>query len=409
MNDSIVFISDIHFGVPKVPSSYIYNNLKQYFYPKLINSKICFFGGDIFDQILDFDNQAGRWAIAFLDDIFHISDKYNVSLRFLRGTYNHDRMQLDFVREVAKRRQEAQNLNIDLRCFDVIALDYEDKLDLKVLYIPDNLKFNNSTDVILHIKDLMNERNWKYIDIVIAHGYFDYMLPTGVFKHGIVFNTQQFVPFVKKCVLLGHVHTFDFKNHGNLHFYYNGSFERLVHGEEEDKGFITIDISKDKWQYDFIKNKGTIKFCTFTTNYTDVADIDKITNQFDKWFKKQGFDLDRLNYIRLKHNVLEIKQLLGHYIKINYNDYNIRYSSCSTKETKHVDLESEITLDTELELIAPTEANIIDMICDFIRENIDTDNKIDKQEVKDIWELNFNDNNAIDDKEGVDNAIEIYN
>ena len=55
--------------------------------------------------------------------------------------------------------------------------------------------------------------------------------------------------FVNKNILAGHIHTHS--QHGKV--IYVGSFERLNHGEEEDKGFLFIEDHKDFNKIKFIK------------------------------------------------------------------------------------------------------------------------------------------------------------
>ena len=51
---------------------------------------------------------------------------------------------------------------------------------LRVLYIPDNLVYQSSSDCIVAIKELLRNANWDNVDFVVGHGYFQHVLPRNI-------------------------------------------------------------------------------------------------------------------------------------------------------------------------------------------------------------------------------------
>lgn len=379
-NSDIVFITDPHLGFPHVASKHVYNNLVDYLYPHLLKAKLLIFGGDTFHTLLDFNHPAAKFVISFLNDLFSISHTNNLPIRFLRGTYTHDRNQVALINDIANQQS---NKGHDVKCYSTLSLDFEKSLNLRILYIPDDLGYASSNDCITDTYKLLNDYKWENVDMVVGHGYFKHVLPPGMpHMPACTFDMSQFTNICTKCVLFGHVHTPSISNVNSLPVIYGGSFERMNHGEEESKGFITIDTSTDKWKYTFVENKNTILFKTYIS---DIQIVDDIIIDFKQWIAKQNLSIVNPNHIRVKHNSLEIRQLLGKIIKAEYPEYQVKYSHLSTTSTDVQQLPIETLQMEKIELVTPTELNIVDLINDHI-SNIQQTNLAIK-DIRYIWDL----------------------
>lgn len=379
-NSDIVHITDIHLGFSQLSGKHVYDNLIDYLYPHLEKCKLLLFSGDTFHTLLDFNHPAAKYVVLFLNDLFNISHTNNLAIRFLRGTYTHDRNQVSFINGIAKQHG---NINFDIKCYDVLSLDFEKSLDLRMLYIPDDLGYSSSNDCIADVHKLLNEYKWENVDVVVGHGYFKHVLPPGI-PHlpACTFDMSQFTDICTKCVLFGHVHTPSITNLEGLPVIYGGSFERMNHGEEEAKGFVTIDTSGDKWKYTFVENKNTILFKTYTSS---IEQTDDIIIDFKEWITKQNLSTINPNHIRVKHDNLEIRQLLGKIIKAEYPEYQVKYSHLAPTSTSVLHAPIETLQVENIELVIPTELNVIDLIEDHIT-NIQQNN-LNIRDIRNVWDL----------------------
>jgi len=98
----ILATSDWHLGNIRVPAIDIIKNLDKYLIPELINNKInlLLIAGDIFDQALSLNDKQSLLIISFFIKLFKLCDKYNISVRILKGTDKHDRNQCKVIETI---------------------------------------------------------------------------------------------------------------------------------------------------------------------------------------------------------------------------------------------------------------------------------------------------------------------
>lgn len=295
----IVSTSDWHFGNNRIPSIDLANRFRTYLFPQLEDADLLNIGGDIWDTILTLC-ESTNIIEAFLLDLLQHCNKHNVTVRILLGTYSHDRTQSSII-PMLQEKYEYKN---DLKYIDRVSLEYIEHLDLRILYLPDDLPFNSSEHCLEFVHELLKQRDWNYIDYVFGHGYFDHMLPSSIpRKPKVTFHVDQFKDIVRRYILMGHVHQSNFTDN----VFYNNSFDRLAHGEEDPKGYIKIIDFGDKAEIEFIENKDATKFITLDlSSYTDQDELGKIyINKL-----KTLFGNDALGYIRIMHPSVEIRQFL---------------------------------------------------------------------------------------------------
>ncbi len=378
----IVLLSDLHYGHKRIPGEHIYKNLKNYVYPELKNCDLCILCGDTFHSLLDFNHPVSKFLILFINDLFYLSQKYKFGIRVLRGTYSHDRNQVTFIEQCAHKYMT--ELNIDIKTYSNISLDEEtiNNESISILYLPDDLPYKNVDDCLDYVYELFNTRKIKSVDMIIGHGYCQHVLPCDSnMTSSLIYTEEKLNKICNHCAYFGHVHTPSIhKNKNNFSIIYVGSFERMNHGEEEKKGFLIVDTST--WKNTFIENKNTLKFLTYTPLEDDTL---KIIENFKKWINSQNLSKINQNYIRVIHNKPEIRQLLGKIIKDEFPEYKCIYS---TKSTAHDLSISDTKIDlSEINLIKPTEENIVDLIYDFLKDN--NIGELDKLKIQDIWSLKY--------------------
>lgn len=368
-NVNIVFGSDFHIGNSKVSATEIHLNLKSVFYPELEKSNIVFFGGDFFDRLLKLDEPASLESITIVQELIDYAEKYNLKIRVLRGTFSHDRHQNGIFQSVLTNTKK----HVDLACIDTISLELIKDLDLRVLYLPDNLPYKTKEEVMEVVNGLLKTYGWDYIDLVIGHGYFEHVFPVNVPHPPILFEYDDFVDVVKGYILMGHVHTTSvYKN-----IIYNGSFERLAHNEEELKGFYIINRTNDDWSHKFIENKDTPLFCTINLVETDIELLQK---QIDT-FVKEKFPIER-GYLRIAHPDTEIKQRLLQLTHDRYPSLVVTAKS-SRENTQQKQVIKQFQTCT---YISPTKENLAELTLDYIKQ-INPTTELTEQIIKDMLEL----------------------
>jgi len=219
----IKFTADIH---------YKENTLKhlkkpmQEFIEDLKNTLpiITVIGGDYFDKRLGAEEEAYKEAIARIIEMA----KYTKHLIFIKGTYSHDYDTLEILDSLKKIQK-------NIYYFDTLAEVVIE--NYKILIIPEEYP----TDPTEYYKKSFSK---KY-DFVFGHGDIQgAKLHSGInnsMLKGFRFNLQELSNMGKWC-LFGHIHKHQFLKENVV---YPGSLARYKHGEEEAKGYLSLDIDNN--------------------------------------------------------------------------------------------------------------------------------------------------------------------
>ena len=352
----IISISDIHLGHKLVDTMTICARLTKYVFSRLAETDVLFIGGDLYDTLMSLTDVNVNFIVAFLIDLLQEANKYNVVIRVLRGTRSHDRTQCSII-PILHRKYRFDN---DVAYVDTLSCEYIESLDMRVLYIPDDLPFESSYDAMDVIRELLSQRGWDKFDYVIAHGYFEHMLRPGIpHKPRCTFTVDQFRDIVSRYVLIGHVHTHSV----NEFVLGNGSFDRLAHGEEEPKGFLYITDYGDKAKLEFVENIDASKF--YTIDLSNIEDRNQIINEYIQ-FVDTKFGSDGTGHIRSVHPSSEVRQILAKITATKYPHLVYKH--------KIADQAAEpIQVQRLLELGSypvPSEENIAQMIATFIKSDV---------------------------------------
>jgi len=339
-------LSDFHLGNRRTNLDKTIQNVKRLVFPLLKDIDILFIPGDFFHTLLSLDNRVSMAAIYLMKEIDNLSMKYGFIVRIVRGTFLHDRNQNDFWNLFSSDRDHIKVFN---------TISFESVMGLNIIYIPDGSP-KNSMSII---RGMLKDRCLKKVDLVIGHGEFEHTLGYGEIPHDTVFRASDFADIVDGCIIFGHRHTYNvYKN-----VIFGGAFERTRHGEEEDKGFVTIDYDKlgKKVQHQFHVNGYTnlyksVDFCHLRTpeilieKYIDLAES-LISRSND------------LIYIQVNINDPVLKASLQ---ELNKNRYpTVVLSFKKTESTKTI---NTLTSISTLELI--TEDNIYDLIYESIGKKL---------------------------------------
>lgn len=301
-------ISDIHLGHPNNTSEEIIKNLDAFFFDykeDTFKIDILFIAGDIFDSSLKLSNPESAVILYWLNSLLMYCNKFDIKLRVLEGTPSHDWRQSENIEPLAKKLTP----NLDYKYFKTLHIERIPEYDLTILYVPD--EWRTSTELTLKEFDqLLKDNNLDKVDIAIMHGNFKYQLkqaPDTIPKH----DEDSYLKRVKHFINIGHIHKFSVFER----IVAQGSFDRLVHGEEEAKGctlMIISDTNEDTFR--FIENKDAKLFKTIDARKLT---LDNIYDKLDKVLSKVPVN----SYIRLRLAPGSILLTIIKDIRMKYSEY----------------------------------------------------------------------------------------
>lgn len=282
-------LSDIHLGSKRNKTEEIIKNLDTFFEnygpgTAYVDLDIIFIAGDLFDRLLDMNDDDTHFIKLWLDRLTRFCERYNIIFRVLKGTPSHDWNQSSQLETIWKISKTSANVGY----VSTLSIEHIPELDLHVLYVPD--EWSSSTDETLkQVRALMASMQIKKVSIAIMHGLFNYQLP-GIGSAHIKHDETSYLDIVEHFINIGHIHT-----HSTYErILAQGSFDRLRHNEEEPKGAMLMFLDPVVGnRYFFIENKGAKIFKTLTLKSQDVAkSLEYVAKQLSK--------LPEDSYIKIK-------------------------------------------------------------------------------------------------------------
>ena len=255
--------SDIHLGHARTPTKHIILNFNTY----ILNDEnkdidVLFISGDLFDRGIDFDSEEARDIIIFIQGLLEYCYVNDIELRVLLGTPSHDLNTPSIIPRMNNNRKQP----CKLKYFEVLDIEYLERIQKYVLYIPDEWT-NSHEDLEQQIQEKLLQHNISKVDIGILHGQFKYQLPIPDYK-GFYFHEEYFLNLVKGYIHVGHYHTYTYLDR----IIANGSLDRLRHNEEEAKGYVIVNNDS----YRFVENDNAYIYKTVrVTAKTSLESLDK--------------------------------------------------------------------------------------------------------------------------------------
>jgi DNA repair exonuclease SbcCD nuclease subunit len=345
----VAVISDIHLGHPNTPASYIVNNLEIAFADNAETARldIIWFAGDVFDRLLNLSDDRAipirMWIARFL----RLCAKHSIKVRVLEGTPSHDWKQSRLFQTI----NDAAQIGCDLVYQEKLAIEYFSDLGISVLYVPDEYR-PEPDETWQEVCALLAQHGLREVDYAIMHGAFPHQLPA-MAHHGC-HDPVRYLSIVRKYIFIGHVH----QQSQYERILAQGSFDRLNHGDEGDKG-----------HYRLIDNRGVVDdIITHVKNENALlyVTIDMRGLSMDEVFKK----LDSLpNYPVGTHLRVHCAR---HDVANNaYNtfrkDYPIYYWSVKTEKVTLTAPEVKNALENRFQPTTITPNNVIDLLAPRIR------------------------------------------
>jgi len=240
-----LIISDIHFGHPKTPTSFIVSNFHTFFeenHELFAELDVLFIAGDITDRLIKIWDPVWKDIFRWYQWLMKYCEDHGIILRILEGTKSHDRGQAS-IAEGFERSDK-----IDFRYIDTMTIETLEGLD--VLYVPDDMCLG-AEELKKEVQATLKSFKKTKVDICVLHGLFNYQLPM---VNDLSFFDEDYMSSITRLFIsIGHVHSFS--ERGKI--IAQGSFDRLAHNEEEEKGAVYVDTDTMEWKRVINKNAMT--------------------------------------------------------------------------------------------------------------------------------------------------------
>ena len=262
-------LSDIHLGHNINKSNFIVDNLDYYFKKniKLFRElDYLFLAGDVFDKLLVTSGKDFLIATEWLTNLITFCTIHNIKLRILEGTPSHDWNQCKVISTIIEKLK----LKLDYKYIDTLYIENDN--GFTILYVPDEYK-HKASDTLEEVKKLLIKENLTNVDIAIMHGQFHYQIPMVRLESS--HDEDEYLNIVKYFISIGHIHTSSIYER----ILAQGSFDRLAHNEEEDKGGMYIHLTPTSSSYQFIKNDTAMIFKTYRFENESVDEIVNILQE----------------------------------------------------------------------------------------------------------------------------------
>lgn len=358
----ITAIGDLHFGNPRINSEDLYNNLCKFLYPELEDTHLLLLTGDTYDQLTTVSSNANRCVLRFISDIFRMSNESDMQIRILHGTYSHDRDQVSVCSTLTQPNTRAAVISAITteRLSDFRSYKGPAEGSLQLLYIPDNLPYKKSQDVISHIQKVYTCAGIDEADIILGHGTCSYTLNCAIEHYPpCTYEVSELQELLNDngIGIFGHIHT---PSHRDK-IYYCGSFERMVHGEEEKKGFRTFTRQNNKWVNKFIVNQNARPFITITPQGNDVEEC---INDYMAQVKAK-FDLNKPGWVRVVYSEPEFRAI---YQRITLQEFpKLIFNGKSIKDADVIQIQlDDISLANDD--VKPSPENLGELVYQFLEE-----------------------------------------
>lgn len=273
--------ADLHFALFGMDTDDEIESIKNSLNAPEIKPNVLIIAGDLFDHLLLPNTKEYLAIVGFFLWLIRFCEKYDIILRILEGTPSHDHKQSSIIDVLVN----STKVKISSKYVATMEIEVIEKYDISILYIPDKF-LPSHTDIYLAAKKLMALHGFDKVDFIVMHGAFEDQLPAncGIKTH----NTDLYSELCNYYVLSGHIH----KHCIRKKIVSIGSHTRMIHGEEEDKGYVRIKLnSQDDYSIKQIVNDNSKLYITIDCLGLTLNEIlDKVENA-SKIKRKSNFRL----------------------------------------------------------------------------------------------------------------------
>lgn len=312
-------ISDVHLAHNRTRTDHIIRGLYEVFKetPSAKDLDIIIISGDLFDQGVDFHSVSSVPIVSFIGYLLNYCAKYDILLRVLEGTPSHDRKQASIMTAMNDRREKP----IDFKHVTELCIEHIERYDVDLLYVPDEWGLSHE-HAYAEVLDCLKKHGLEQVDLSIMHGAFYFQSPANLVGRVEAHKETDYLSITRHCVFIGHYHTpTQFER-----IWVPGSFDRLAHGEEERKGYLTFTLHDDKAHtVRFVENKQAMTYKTL-----DIRDL-SLSDANEKIKATVNPD-EAVVFIRLKMNKTDEAYSVYHDLKQHYP--NTKFTALVDSETQ---------------------------------------------------------------------------
>ena len=344
-------VNDIHTGHKHTPVHVLIENyykMRETYQREFESLDAIFILGDIFDKLLSTASVEYKLTIEWICGIASYCAKNNIKLRILEGTPSHDMGQPAIFAGIFK----SAGIKVDYKYFDTIEVEYIEEYDKHILYIPDEI-LPSATEIETAVSKKLATLGLEKVDLTMMHGMFGYQLH---FESDHKHDEAYYLSITKGLIHIGHIH----KASQLDRIVAGGSFDRLAHNEEEEKGMVYVSYSAITKDYIHRRLINTYAVPYITIDIKDTIKPDMLYKRIRHALKKHKRQSPA--YIRLR--VDGDKKTITQYateLKEKYPEVLFKY--VDGKDTD--DTERQIQTSTiEINQFAITPNNIVKLLLD---------------------------------------------
>ncbi len=246
----LLTISDIHLFHRKTPIEHMLATLNRYVFNRTTLAEVdaVLITGDLFDRWVKLTMGDLIWEWVY--NTLTLCKETNTALRVLEGTPFHEWKQSKLLVTI----NETAGINADLIYVDELTIMDDPTLGMTIGYIPDEIR-PTCTQIMDDLETMMSVRALDRLDLIMAHGFFDFQLPPGQTN---ALDTDRLSALVNYVIYCGHDHRSKGKNKVKV----PGSWDRCAQGEEGAKGGIITDIFRSECSHQFLENPDAYPYIT---------------------------------------------------------------------------------------------------------------------------------------------------
>ena len=318
-------IGDIHLGHSAVPTRHLLSQLDKHFLPLVKTLSALFINGDVFERVLPSDSEETVLIQQWIGRVVLTCINHRVPLVVIKGTPSHDGDQCQYFKTAYDHFCAQVENDLFFRYVETLEIVKIEGIG-HFLCMPD--KFGTGpADAHAKALALLEKENLEHVDYMFMHGGFDFQQAGFYEAHPSYHVLDSYEKIVKHGIFTSHIHTPMQKGKA----YGIGSFGRLKHGEEHDKGWLICEVEDGKHNVFAVDNPDATLFITL--DYTDkpsdyssaliVNDIDPIARR-----------CNALGYVRLI--LPKGHALLAHLKPLQERYKMLVIKAEQVKEKKHV-------------------------------------------------------------------------
>lgn len=264
--------SDVHLGHPRTSTANTILGLDAAFPDNDETAKLdmIIIAGDLTDRQLKLAGlssyQMKTWIARFLRQC----KRNDTVLRVLEGTPSHDWEQNGLFEHI----NEVSGIGCDVRWFKTVDIEYIERFNIHVLYVPDEFK-PTADETWVEVTKTLDRYNLSQVDFAVMHGGFTHQYPPHLRHMPVLHDPVRYTSIVKVQIFIGHIHQM---SHDGI-ILAAGSFDRGSHGDEGAKGHFRVTYTGDHREINFIKNPYALRYDTIDVQGLDADDVISTINQ----------------------------------------------------------------------------------------------------------------------------------